>query len=90
MTKARSQKLLKTLRSSLKKHYIVKLATRIHFLLLNVTFWAIAEMFILSLWRVAEMVKCEKSAPKALADKGRLQKGQNEHLKNDPKRYVYH
>ena len=38
------------------------------------------EMSILSLWRVAEMVKCKKSTAKALTDKGRLQKGQNGHL----------
>ena len=36
------------------------------------------------------MVKCKRSAPKALTDKGRPPKGQNEHLKNGPKRYVYH
>ena len=36
------------------------------------------------------MVKCKKSAPKALTDTGRLQKAQTEHLKNGPKRWVYH
>ena len=59
------------------------------FLVINVTFWAIFAMFVVSLWRVAEMAKYKKSAPKALTDKGRLPKGQNEHLKNGPKRYVY-
>ena len=35
------------------------------FLLISVTFRAIFEIFILSLWRVAKMVKCKKSAPEA-------------------------
>ena len=60
------------------------------FLVINVTFLAIFAMFVLSLWRVAEMVKYKKSAPKALTGKGRLQKGQKEHLKKGPKRNVYH
>ena len=38
----------------------------------------------------SENGKNKKSAPKALTDKGRLHKGQKEHLKNGQKRYVYH
>ena len=64
---------------------------RIHFfLLINVTFQAILEMFILSLWRVAEMVTCKKPAPETLTDKGRMQKSQTLDLRNNSKRYVYH
>ena len=91
MTKWTPQKWPETLRLSLKKwNQVANLTTRIHFLLINVSFWTIFDMLILSLWRVAKMVKCKKSDPKALTDTGRLQKAQTENLKNDPMRYVYH
>ena len=60
------------------------------FLLINVTILAISEIQIQSLWRTAEMVKCKKSAPKALTDKGRVPKEQILDRKNGSKRYVYH
>ena len=89
MTEWTCQKWLKALRFTLKSEFWLWIwQSRFTFLVINVTFWAISDIFILSFWQSPLVSQCLWGCLFALYHFRYPPNWQIEHLRIGPKRYL--